>query len=133
MENGGAYGSLESGRYEIYVQCFPSGKAKFQVSKDGGAFPRWRRDGKELFYFDGANRIASVALRQSANGFEFGAPSAIVQAVEPTGPFAFPYDVTPDGKRIPALAPAGGPSAMTNELAREAKAVTFRSRMSYRR
>jgi serine/threonine protein kinase len=108
-----AYASLESGRYEIYVQSYPSGKAKFQVTKDGGAFPRSRRDSKELFYFDGANRIASVPLRQAKNGFEFGEPSAIVRGVEPTGPFAFPYDVAPDGKRVLALAPSSGPSAMT--------------------
>lgn len=45
-----AYMSDETGRFEIYVAQFPEGPAKVQVSDSGGQFPRWRGDGKELFY-----------------------------------------------------------------------------------
>src|SRR5262249_42947899 len=44
-----AYQSDVSGRVEIYIQQFPSGRA-WPVSTEGGAHPRWRADGKELLY-----------------------------------------------------------------------------------
>jgi Tol biopolymer transport system component len=43
-----AYASNESGRYEIYVQAFPTAAGKRPVSAGGGIYPRWRRDGREL-------------------------------------------------------------------------------------
>src|SRR6266511_5771657 len=45
-----AYSSNETGRSEIYIRPFPQGPAKIQVSVNGGVFPRWRRDGKELYF-----------------------------------------------------------------------------------
>ncbi|MGH9315540.1 MAG: protein kinase domain-containing protein, partial [Thermoanaerobaculia bacterium] len=45
-----AYVSDESGRQEVYVQTFPVSAAKWRISPDGGSQPRWRRDGKEIFY-----------------------------------------------------------------------------------
>jgi Tol biopolymer transport system component len=47
-----AYNSNETGTSEIYVQTFLPGLGKWQVSTGGGVFPRWRRDGHELFYMD---------------------------------------------------------------------------------
>src|SRR5262249_25279903 len=45
-----AYQSNESGDWEIYVTTFPTAAGKWQVSRGGGTQPRWRADGKELFY-----------------------------------------------------------------------------------
>ncbi|MGH9256300.1 MAG: TolB family protein [Vicinamibacterales bacterium] len=45
-----AYESNESGRFEVYVQPFPEAGGKWQISSVGGTQPRWRRDGKELYY-----------------------------------------------------------------------------------
>jgi hypothetical protein len=45
-----AYISEESDRYEVYVERFPQGGDKVRVSSDGGGQPKWRADGKELFY-----------------------------------------------------------------------------------
>ena len=45
-----AYQSNETGRTEIYIKPFPEGPGKWQVSTDGGKFPRWRGDGKELYF-----------------------------------------------------------------------------------
>ena len=47
-----AFNSLESGRWEVYVAAFPSFAEQRQVSSGGGCQPRWRKDGKELFYLD---------------------------------------------------------------------------------
>ncbi|MFN7937802.1 MAG: protein kinase [Bryobacteraceae bacterium] len=49
-----AYFSDESGRNEVYVREFPDGKAR-RVSRDGGNWPRWRRDGRELLFASGGN------------------------------------------------------------------------------
>jgi len=46
-----AYQSNESGRKEIYITAFPGGGAKWQVSNNAGSSPKWRRDGKELFFW----------------------------------------------------------------------------------
>ena len=59
-----AYVSLESGPAEIYVHAFPNASARVRVSTNGGLWPRWSRDGRELYYFEGipANRLMSVAI-----------------------------------------------------------------------
>ena len=45
-----AYRSTDLGRAEIYVQSFPVGGARWQLSTNGGSEPSWRRDGKELYF-----------------------------------------------------------------------------------
>lgn len=64
-----AYQSDESGRIEVYVRPFPNAPGgKWQISSEGGADPRWRRDGKELFYFSG-DRLLAVTVGDDAPGF----------------------------------------------------------------
>jgi eukaryotic-like serine/threonine-protein kinase len=94
-----AYTSDESGRYEVYVREFPSGAGKWQVSAKAGFGPRWRRDGKELYYVEQRRLMAvSVATRP---GFSPGPPAALFEkrALAFLAPQA-EYDVTPDGKRF---------------------------------
>jgi Tol biopolymer transport system component/tRNA A-37 threonylcarbamoyl transferase component Bud32 len=104
-----AYTSDESGgRNEVYVRAFPAGAAKFPVSNSGGGLPRWRQDGRELFYRALDGRLMAASVRPVAQGLEFGTPAALFATVPPAGLFAYPYDVSPDGQRILALAPAAG-------------------------
>ena len=74
-----AYASNESGRYEVYVRPFPDAGGNWQVSTGGGSQPRWRADGKELFYVASANRLMAVPLRlpPDSPGVEAGAPVAL--------------------------------------------------------
>jgi len=74
-----AYASNESGRYEIYVQAFPDPGGKWQVSTAGGVYPRWRRDGRELYYIDPDNRLTAVPILVTANArtVDAGAPVAL--------------------------------------------------------
>jgi Tol biopolymer transport system component len=58
-----AYASNETGRYEIYVRPFPAAGGKWQVSLGGGIYPRWRRDGKELFYVAPDNKLMAVPIQ----------------------------------------------------------------------
>src|SRR5207247_1141309 len=60
-----AYTSNSTGRNEIYVQPFPSGSGRWQISNHGGDWPRWRRDGKELLYHSIAVTLDAPAMTTS--------------------------------------------------------------------
>jgi serine/threonine protein kinase/Tol biopolymer transport system component len=74
-----AYISTESGRYEVYVQPFRRRGARVRVSANGGGQPRWRGDGRELFYLSVEGALA-VDVRESASGLEVGMPKLLVPA-----------------------------------------------------
>jgi Tol biopolymer transport system component len=93
-----AYKSAESGRDEVYVAAFPPTGAKWQVSQEGGFEPRFSRDGQELFYFDGENRLTAVEIKTAGSAFETGA-TKILFPFHGVGPYRR-YDVAPDGKRF---------------------------------
>ena len=100
-----AYESDESGRYEIYVQPFPGPGGKVQVSTNGGAQVRWRRDGKELFYVALDSRLMAVPLRLASNVQTIDAATPVPLFVTHIGgaisvPFKQQYDVSPDGQRF---------------------------------
>jgi serine/threonine protein kinase len=68
-----AYSSDESGQQEVYVAPFPWTGAKWQVSNGGGALPRWRRDGKEIFFLRmGSASIFAADVSSHASTFEVG-------------------------------------------------------------
>src|SRR5262249_2553114 len=71
-----AYTSDESGLNQIYVQSFPPGSGKFMISTGGATQPRWRRDGKELFYIAGNGKLMALDVK-TAPTFEFGASKAL--------------------------------------------------------
>jgi len=99
-----AYASDESGKTEVYVQPSPSssnGAGKTKVSEGGGTYPRWRRDGKELFYISGDNHIMAVEVATTP-AFKAGIPKALFSTGvrRPGGAGTFPWDVSADGKRF---------------------------------
>jgi len=93
-----AYTSNESGQQEIYVQPFQGSGEKRRVSTDGGYLPRWRRDGKELFYLALDNRLMAVPVTSGAS-FTSGTPVALFP-IEATTEMIRPYDVSADGQRF---------------------------------
>ena len=95
-----AYASDESGRYEVYVQSFPGGGGKRQVSTGGGNGPRWRRDGRELFYYAADGKLMAAQVR-SGESFEAGAAVSLFEFRAGTLRSTFaPYAVTADGQRF---------------------------------
>jgi dipeptidyl aminopeptidase/acylaminoacyl peptidase len=98
-----AYRSDESGQSEIYVQPFPmasGGGGKWMVSRGGGAQPRWRRDGKELFYIARDRTVMAVDISTSPD-FKAGIPKSLFErAVLPANGLVFRWDVSADGKRF---------------------------------
>ncbi|HAF12696.1 MAG TPA: hypothetical protein DCK99_03150 [Blastocatellia bacterium] len=96
------YESDESGKKEIYVQSFPASGAKWQISVSGGSQPRWRRDGKELFYLGGDRKITAVEVNTEAPTFAHGTPRALFETRISKGEdrAGDQYVVTSDGQRF---------------------------------
>ena len=99
-----AYSSNDSGNWQVYVSPFPSSGAveKYQISNDGGQQPRWRRDGKELFFLSPERKLMAVSIKKGSPP-QFSAPKALFQthAHEPlTAEEFFTYDVSADGERF---------------------------------
>ena len=61
-----AYRSNESGPFEIYVRSFPTHSGQRQISVGGGSHPRWRRDGKELFYIAPDDKLMAASIGASS-------------------------------------------------------------------
>jgi eukaryotic-like serine/threonine-protein kinase len=97
-----AYASDESGNWEIYVTSFPNAAGKWQVSRGGGTEPRWRGDGKEVFYIGATGMLTAVPVN-SASAFVTGTPVALFQ-IRGRAPISssdvFTYDVAKDGQRF---------------------------------
>jgi Tol biopolymer transport system component len=107
-----AYTSNETGRQEIYVQRFPAPSAKSRISVSGGQRPRWRRDGKEIFYVGDDGRLMATQIKAGAT-VEASAPKPVFNLPGPAS-IEF-YDVSGDGRRflIGSTARAGSRSPIT--------------------
>jgi Tol biopolymer transport system component len=94
-----AHQSNESGRDEVYVRPFPAKEPRQQISRDGGQFPAWRKDGKELFYLapDGTMIVASFDPR---TGLVATAPQKLFATPLSSEKNNHPYAVSTDGQRF---------------------------------
>jgi Tol biopolymer transport system component len=101
-----AYQSNDSGRFEIYVQPFPGPGDRLQISNNGGAQVRWRRDGKELFYIALDGLIMTVPIRFGSNGqgIEAGRPTPLFNSRVTGGAVQSAttqqYAISSDGQRF---------------------------------
>ena len=100
-----AYVSTETGRSEIFVAPFPPNGAKYQVSTEGGTMPRWRRDGKELFFGGlGSSRLIAAAVSGKGPNFEVNGIRPLFDTNNMSPNIASAqYDVTADGQRFLAI------------------------------
>jgi Tol biopolymer transport system component len=100
-----AYGSTESGEWEVYVAAFPAFDHRQRVSSHGGGQVRWRADGKELYYLSPDGKVMAVAAR-AGSPLEFIVPKELFQS-----PIARPsmnidqWGVSRDGQRFLFIAP----------------------------
>jgi Tol biopolymer transport system component len=104
-----AYTSNESGRFEVYVQTFPLSDRKWQVSINGGYEPRWRADGREIYYLSEDRKLMAVRL---AAGPKFEAPVRLFQTRVAVGvnPNRTHYVPSRDGKRFLVNTLSGDPA-----------------------
>jgi Tol biopolymer transport system component len=97
-----AYESNETGDWEVFITTFPTAGGKLQVSRSGGRQPRWRGDGKEIYYVD--PHLMMVAVPVSTDpALSAGAPVELFETN--SRPYIsstdlFTYDVTRDGSRF---------------------------------
>jgi Tol biopolymer transport system component len=106
-----AYSTNESGSYQIVVQTFPDASGgKWQISSEGGFEPKWRRDGRELYYLAPDGKLMSVSI--SGPAFTAGRPVELFQTpltvnrAQPTRDRR--YDVAPDGRFLMVVPSATG-------------------------
>ncbi len=102
-----AYSSSESGRAEIYVQTFPDGGGRWQVSNSGGVDPSWRGDGKELFYRSPDQKLMAVEIRTAGSDVQAGIPRALFSISVRGGNSRNKYAASTDGQRFLVDAPLG--------------------------
>ena len=98
-----AFYSDESGRSEVYVAPYPGPGRRRQISPAGGDSPRWRPDGKELFYISAEQKLVATEIRLGATDIETGAARALFDLA--SGGQNLVYDVSADGQRILAATP----------------------------
>jgi hypothetical protein len=94
-----AYANNETGRMEIYIQPFPSGAGRWQVSTAGGFKPNWRKDGKELYFFSIDQQMMAVDVSQRGASLQLGTPHALFKATTVSGGSGA-YTVSADGKKF---------------------------------
>lgn len=101
-----AYSSNESGRSEIYIKPFPDGAGRIQVSVNGGVYPRWRRDGREIYFMSLVALGAMQSSQIQVNGavIQRAVPerlfqTAFISQFHPNGQ-AHAYAVDADGRRF---------------------------------
>ncbi len=113
-----AFASDEGGDMQVYLTAWPSLDGKWRVSSAKAAMPRWRRDGRELFYLAHDQRLMSATVAVDGRAPKLGLPQPILTVqrqvvyLSRTSRWA----VTPDGNRFLVLEPLGDSSALRQPL-----------------
>ncbi|MBY0503634.1 MAG: serine/threonine-protein kinase [Bryobacteraceae bacterium] len=97
-----AYEADDTGRDEIYVSPFPGPGVPRQVSVSGGSFPRWRGDGRELFFLTRGGQLATAEVTPRNGSLETGEVRLLFNPHMRRVP-TYTYDVSADGQRILAI------------------------------
>jgi Tol biopolymer transport system component len=98
-----AYSRLAAGQRVIFVDSWPSGRGKYAVPQAAGSNPRWRGDGKGLFFLSPKGEVMAVDVAVRGEVLEFGIPKTLFLQGVPTR-----FDVDRDGERFVYSAPIGG-------------------------
>ena len=110
-----AYASNQSGRFEIYVESFPTPGRRVQVSTDGGTQPKWRHDQRELYFLSADSRLIAVQANLGVEA-KVGTATPLFALAMPGGAMsgaplpggvgvasATQYDVSADGRFLAAV------------------------------
>jgi eukaryotic-like serine/threonine-protein kinase len=112
-----AYTSNESGRMEVYVQTLPLSNRKWTVSTNGGSEPRWRADGREIYYLSEDRKLMAAAMGPGPS-FDTPKPLFLTRAVTASTGFRMHYVPSRDGRRFLVNTQSGdaAPTPITVEL-----------------
>jgi len=100
-----AYVSNESKRFEIYVQTFPEHGGKWQISTNGGDFPVWSRDGRELYFIGADRKLMAVEVKGDSKKFAASLPKPLFEVAEQGH-----FDVSKDGRFLIQVPVEQGPA-----------------------
>jgi Tol biopolymer transport system component len=106
-----AYASNESGIHQIVVRTFPDPTVE-KITVGSGRFPRWKGDGRELYYIDSKGKMVAASVATSPT-FRVISTTPLFDApyVPDVTNLDIPYDVTHDGRRFLMSMPVGAPSS----------------------
>jgi eukaryotic-like serine/threonine-protein kinase len=102
-----AYGENRTGRWEVFLASFPSFHHIQQISAAGGAQPRWRGDGRELFFIDLQGKMMAVTVQRGSPP-NIGVPRKLFDTGLVPDPTVNQYAVTQDGHKFLVLEPRKG-------------------------
>jgi hypothetical protein len=94
---------------EVFVSAVPPASGRWQVSTRGGSQPRWRRDGRELFYMAPDGTVMSVDIDGSRPMIRIGTPRALFHTTVAVDPLLDQYAVSADGQRFLVNVPFDSP------------------------
>jgi hypothetical protein len=99
-----AYVSNESGQNEVYVSPFPGLNGKWRLSTSGGSWPRWGRDGKEVFFLslDNPPKLMVADVDSRGSQLSVGAVHMLFETRLRAGAARYSYDVGPTGRILAA-------------------------------
>jgi serine/threonine protein kinase len=95
-----AYDSNESGTYQVYIVSFPKPDRRRQVTASGGSQPRWRKDGKELYYLAPGGKLMAVNIAAGETTIDSGTPHLLFDTHLVVDPIRDQFAVTADGQRF---------------------------------
>ncbi|HEY8711874.1 MAG TPA: hypothetical protein VIM68_03330, partial [Thermoanaerobaculia bacterium] len=100
-----AYVSNESGRPELYLTRFPDLGGKWQISTTVAQFPRWSRDGRDLYFIGQGDHLVRIHVDEKSGVPQFSPPETLFTL---TGSFpACPYDLAADGRILATILVSG--------------------------
>jgi serine/threonine-protein kinase len=103
-----AYTAAPNADFEVFVQPYPPTGGRWQASSQGGHWPRWSGDGKQLFFVDGNNDIIRVTI-STKNGFQAESAKLFYKGIYMPPGSTSNYAVSYDGTRVLMMKPADGP------------------------
>jgi Tol biopolymer transport system component len=109
-----AYVSNETGSTEVYVTRFPGPTGKWPISSNGGNYPRWRADGRELYFIGRDGQLMAAQVSGARDDFSVGDVRPLFD-LHPNLSGRYPYDVSKDGQRVlvNTIVEAAAPSPIT--------------------
>ena len=117
----------------IFIESFPGGGQKMRISGDiGGVQPRWRRDGRELYFFASDGTLMAATVEETGGVLKTGTPKALFKtAIDPNSGLGTRsgYDATRDGSRFFVVEQKKDPGADTQPVS---VLVNWRSLMTKR-
>lgn len=97
-----AYSSDESGKSQVYIAPFQTGSGKWQITVDGGAFPKWMDNGRKVYFMTPDNKIMGVVVNESGSSLSPGKPYVVFSS---STPIARLFDINTPGNAILGATP----------------------------